>query len=605
MTAYTNTRDNNVLPGVGFKDGDTLTTVNGSKWIWQNESWFPVMFAGNPDVQPLTVQRNSSGGVGKLRRGASAAIGQGRGYIGADRLNDLLSWLIPTNVPVLDPNRFYGMTPLTSGVMTISHNPASGEFPGSSLKIDMSGAGLAARYPNIPTTIDVGTAGNPVVSSEVGVRDQPTRAGGHIYMRIKVSDWSKVLSLTVDFLQGGGSTNKRRWAVVVKATSGGTRGVTQFGATDPFYASAWNDKWRTVMADSTEMGAAGSPAPWGYDAKYFEVTGFGFTVETSGPVTIEIARIYSPEWPCAIITPIFDGWYKSVREYVQQNYLLRGWGCGGSANMVDGLGENPAYADLKLMSDLGFDVFEHGHKINGSGAPSGMTYDVVGNTSADLLIGEAAYRQVLAAQRRAILAAGVNLRGMRWHQWLQNDGKYDGKDMAKILKSFGVNAGRGNTTDAEWGVDPFDSFYVSRGSVQHQTHCPRRGRFNRRHVSAYENMAAAADYADAGNAGAAPTLRQRLDFAAMIGGTVCFYHHKIKPKAQILSEVAGGALLTDVTPEFMADQDAHLLSIEKAGSGVIANPTDMEMLTFWRPGDVYMRWDGEWVYREDPTRIAF
>lgn len=63
MTAYTNTRDNNVLPGVGFKDGDTLTTVNGSKWIWQNESWFPVMFAGNPDVQPLTAQRNSSGGV--------------------------------------------------------------------------------------------------------------------------------------------------------------------------------------------------------------------------------------------------------------------------------------------------------------------------------------------------------------------------------------------------------------------------------------------------------------------------------------------------------------------------------------------------------------
>ena len=169
---------------------------------------------------PVTAKASpSSGELGKLRRGTSTAIGQGRGYIGADRLNDLLSWLIPTNIPVLDPNRFYGMTPLTSGVMTVSHNPASGEFPGSSLKIDMSGAGLAARYPNIPTTIDVGTAGNPVVSSEVGVRDQPTRAGGHIYMRIKVSDWSKVLSMTVDFLQGGGSTNKRRWAALRRAGS--------------------------------------------------------------------------------------------------------------------------------------------------------------------------------------------------------------------------------------------------------------------------------------------------------------------------------------------------------------------------------------------------
>lgn len=76
MTAYTNTRDNNVLPGVGFKDGDTLTTVNGSKWIWQNESWFPVMFAGDPDVQPLTVQRNSSGGNANGKRGiASIAVG--------------------------------------------------------------------------------------------------------------------------------------------------------------------------------------------------------------------------------------------------------------------------------------------------------------------------------------------------------------------------------------------------------------------------------------------------------------------------------------------------------------------------------------------------
>lgn len=73
MTAYTNTRDNNVLPGVGFKDGDTLTTVNGSKWIWQNESWFPVMFAGNPDVQPLTVSTNSSGGI-VFPDGVAAAI---------------------------------------------------------------------------------------------------------------------------------------------------------------------------------------------------------------------------------------------------------------------------------------------------------------------------------------------------------------------------------------------------------------------------------------------------------------------------------------------------------------------------------------------------
>ena len=62
MTAYTNTRDNNVLPGAGYKDGDTLTTVNGSKWVYQNENWFPIAFGGSPEEQPLTVRR-SDGGV--------------------------------------------------------------------------------------------------------------------------------------------------------------------------------------------------------------------------------------------------------------------------------------------------------------------------------------------------------------------------------------------------------------------------------------------------------------------------------------------------------------------------------------------------------------
>lgn len=69
MTAYTNTRDNSVLPGAGYKDGDTLTTVNGSKWIYQNEAWFPVAFGGSPAIHPLTVQTSLSGEIGKISIG--------------------------------------------------------------------------------------------------------------------------------------------------------------------------------------------------------------------------------------------------------------------------------------------------------------------------------------------------------------------------------------------------------------------------------------------------------------------------------------------------------------------------------------------------------
>ena len=59
MTAYRNTRDNSILTGVGYKDGDTLTTVNGSKWVYQNEGWYPIAFGGNPEEAPLTVRRSS------------------------------------------------------------------------------------------------------------------------------------------------------------------------------------------------------------------------------------------------------------------------------------------------------------------------------------------------------------------------------------------------------------------------------------------------------------------------------------------------------------------------------------------------------------------
>ena len=63
MTSYVNTRDNNTLSGIGFRDGDDLTTANGSRWVFQNEQWYPVVFGGAPAVQTLTVQQNSAQGV--------------------------------------------------------------------------------------------------------------------------------------------------------------------------------------------------------------------------------------------------------------------------------------------------------------------------------------------------------------------------------------------------------------------------------------------------------------------------------------------------------------------------------------------------------------
>lgn len=74
MTSYVNTRDNNTLSGIGFRDGDDLTTANGSKWVFQNEQWYPVVFGGAPAVQTLTVQQNSAQGLEFNVAGVEAPI---------------------------------------------------------------------------------------------------------------------------------------------------------------------------------------------------------------------------------------------------------------------------------------------------------------------------------------------------------------------------------------------------------------------------------------------------------------------------------------------------------------------------------------------------
>ena len=54
------------------------------------------------------------------------------------------------------------------------------------------------------------------------------------------------------------------------------------------------------------------------------------------------------------------------REIVKTNSAER-VGAGGSANTVEFGGIYPTFVDLKEMSDLGFDVFCHGHQLSGSG----------------------------------------------------------------------------------------------------------------------------------------------------------------------------------------------------------------------------------------------
>ena len=133
MTAYTNTRDNSILTGVGYKDGDTLTTVNGSKWVYQNEGWHPIAFGGNPEEAPLTVRR-SSGGIEKIMVGDLDVT---------DQIGAATSVTFPGFSPGLVPSLVAGAMASRSGnIVTVT--AASHGIP---IGLD----GMRVYYPGSPT----------------------------------------------------------------------------------------------------------------------------------------------------------------------------------------------------------------------------------------------------------------------------------------------------------------------------------------------------------------------------------------------------------------------------------------------------------------------
>ena len=111
----------------------------------------------------------------------------------------------------------------------------------------------------------------------------------------------------------------------------------------------------------------------------------------------------------------------------------------------------------------------------------------------------------------------------------------------------------------------------------------------------YENIAQGGDYDSAPVVPANLTAQKRIAYAAMTHQPVTMYTHGIVDSPSVF----------DSTPRAAAGWIAHMESEERAGNLLILNPTTLEHLTFWRPDEVYMRADGEWVYRHDPTRIAF
>jgi hypothetical protein len=529
-----------------------------------------VMSDGGPIAAQVALQGMvSSAGISARLRGGAAAVLAGD-----------TSWIIPTHLPILNPERHAALATQALGNITMSYSATGGERTSSTIKFVASAAEATSRQWRIALP----------VSAEYGTT---AKASGRLHIRAKCDDWSQVKRLYIGLTEQGGTTHYRYFKIIeVKS---------RYGMHNPASAARWNNQWRTLVECSDKQQVpVGTPAPWGADARYYNTDGVLFVMTTNGACTLEIDRIYSPDWPVGACVVIGDGCYKSFRDTVVPAWNARGWKLGVSGNKVDGstfgVTTYPTLSDLAAMAAQGHDVFMHGHYLTGA-SPTSMTGSVT----------EAEVMEIMGAGRGAISAAlgGIGARGMRWHQWLTNTGKYNGIAMDVLLKSLGVNAARGQCSDAEFGVDPYVSTYYTTSSADTRPSnytggnaagwVSQQGRFNREYEEWWSDYNGTIEDHDTYAGG---VLQKVVGYAATAGDVALTYTHNVLPRSLLGSPSydAGTQLLADL----LADLDAK----QSAGQLIVLSPTQLEMLTYWREGDVYLRWDGEWVSRSTGA-IAF
>lgn len=536
-------------------------------------------------------------GVSKAGAMASVHVVEGRGPVSG-------AWSVqnpplPVHLPVLSPERHVGMAPVVAGGMTLTQ-VAGGE----------RGAGMFRISVPINTTV-TNQQVRITPPSPLQFPGTKPKVSARVHFRVRCSDWSRITRIYFNLYKDSGSSNYHLLKVLEGAAS-------KQGMTEPTYRVAWNNKWRTIMESSDKKISVGTALgnTWDKDTRYFTVDSVGVQMtiapHASEVFTFEIDRVYSPDWPVGFAVNILDGGYKSALDAMLPEFNKRGWKLGISGNRLDGgtylkppsanvYTRYPTPAELAAIGAMGHDIFMHGHAPSAPEGPSAM---VPGTTSeADVYESLIAVRQELGVAMANAGASGNP--GKNWHQWLQNKGGFAGSDMAGILKNVGIQGCRGNTSDAEFGVDPNTPGFTTDwettpanatgsrlgGWVSH------RGRFNR-------------TYAEfAGNIDTNPTDRdtyagspqqKALQYAANCGDGYFTYTHDVVD----INLAIGFPLGLDIGSKFVKDYIDDMADKVASGKILVLSPSQVDAMTYQRPGPVYLGWDGEWRNRSDNT-IAF
>lgn len=503
-------------------------------------------------------------------------------------------WLIPVHWPVMMPERFTTGFPITvislSANLDTSSNADVGRRPVTDQALRLTHTGDAvSRTLHVPFPQSGQFAGTY------------SKVAGRVHFRLKCDNWQAVTRLYLGFSAIGGTTSNYQYFVLLDSTN-----QTVHGQSDPAYTAAWNGVYRTfVVTIDKHPAKVGSAPDWNAANPTFLTDGLIVTMNASAAANIWIDRIYSPEWPVGVVSAIFDGCYASVQSIALPAFEERGWRAGVSGNRIDGgtFGATtyPTLAQLATASQK-HDVFAHGHDLSGA-TPTPFT----GSTTV------ATAKEVLIQLRSAMEGAGVRGVGMRWHQWLQNAGTYAGTDFPAILKSLGIGASRGDTIDPEFGVNVANATYIKSWAGVACGGVPAsgqpingfigpRGRWNRFPAEWFRGATSPAT----ADTYAGSPMQLAVSHCAATNDALCSYNHSIFSQADLaIQAAADSGQYYNVGTRFFADLMADLDTKVAAGDLLVLSPTEVESLTYWRPGEYYVRWDGEWVYRADPTKIAF
>ena len=410
-------------------------------------------------------------------------------------------------------------------------------------------------------------------------------------LRIHVDDWSRLGACLFYLSQSAPPSS----AVGHQWTLRASDGSSYYGITGPHMATAWNNQWRTLQLSAWQKnGISGAPAPFDRSSPEFETKTVSITVSTTAACTLRINRVASPEWVTAGIITQGDGGHLSWYDTIGMDFRRRGWPAvisRGAPTASEDVSPRIPVEIMREMDAMGWLTMRHlQHWVPGAtdSDPTGdsLSFEEVPTTAAELAEFQQRWLRLWSGR-------GYPSVGFAYASCLRNQHPQTLDDGASVLRASGMRGCRGRMSDAQFGVHPGHSGTVTTGLGTPMQPIvpgwsPRWGRFNRMYI---DGASSSADTPAARDMYSGSHLEEAILRTLASIELTWWYTHRI----QTLTETTPAA--DQNGPRFAADFVAHMDELVRADKAIPLTPLQADLLTYDRPGDVYMDWSGAWRSR--------